>query len=340
MNVFNRAWRLVASAAALTTAIFLSAAPGQAQSYEMKIGFATINDPQHAIGKLMADTLRTKSNGRIVARVFPAGQLGKIARMIEGLQIGTVEALIAPPGFLFGINPAFQVPDAPGLFDDVKHAHRSLTDDKFRSKFSGLANKAGISMLSLFVYGPTSFASLSPIRNLSDLKGKKVRVLATKMESSLVGQFGAAGVPMPYVSVLPGLQRRTIDAVRSSIIVMGGSKFFTVTKYVTVVESGMIPSAVFASNIWLKKLPADLRAMVVNTAHQMEGKFTDIAINFGKKAEKLWRDNGAEVIRLSPEDQKLFMEKVRPLGDEFLGTNPKTKDMYSLLKASAERNRN
>ncbi len=324
---------------AVAASIMLNAAPLQAQTYDMKIGFATINDPQHAIARLLAETMNKRTSGRINARVFPAGQLGKIARMIEGLQFGTQEILIAPPGFLVSINAEFQVPDAPGVYDNVWHAHRALADPKFRSPYSKLANSAGIQMLALYIYGPTSFASRTPIRTISDLKGKKIRVLATKMESSLVGQFGAAGVPMPYVSVLPALQRKTIDAVRSSIIVMGGSKFFTVTKYVTVVESGMIPSSVFASQIWLKKLPADLRKMVLETTSGMEKKFTEIALDFGKKAEKLWKDNGAEVIRLTSTDQKAFMDKVKPLGDQFLGKNPKTKDMYRLLKASIERNR-
>lgn len=324
---------------ALAAALAVHAAPVQAQKFEMKIGFATINDPQHAIGNKLAEEITKQTSGRINARIFPAGQLGKIARMIEGLQLGTQEVLIAPPGFLVGLNPAFQVPDAPGAFDDVWHAHRSLTDPKFRGPYSKLALGTGIRMLTLYVYGPTSFASLKPIRTLSDFKGQKVRVLATKMESELVNQFGATGVPMPYVSVLPALHRRTIDGVRSSIIVMGGSKFFTVTKYVTVVESGMIPSAIFGSELWLKKLPADLRKTVLDTTRGMEKQATGIALDFGKKAEKLWKDNGAEVIRLSAADQKAFMKKVRPLGDKFLGGNPKTKSMYTVLKASIERNR-
>ncbi len=40
---------------------------------------------------------------------------------------------------------------------------------------------------------------------------------------------------------------------------------------------------------------------------------------------------------LSATDQKTFMDKVKPLGDEFLGKNEKTKDMYALLKAAAAR---
>jgi TRAP-type C4-dicarboxylate transport system substrate-binding protein len=194
-------------------------------------------------------------------------------------------------------------------------------------------------MASLYVYGPTSFASKKPIRTLADLKGQKVRVLATKMESALVGKFGAAGVPMPYTEVLPGLQRGTIDAVRSSIIVMGGSKFFTVTKFVTVVESGMIPSAVMVSEAWLKKLSADQRKFVEETVAGISQWATDTAEDFGKRAEKLWKDNGAEVIRLSAAEQKQFMDTVRPLGDEFLGGNNKVKDMYNLLKKAVARTR-
>ena len=88
----------------------------------------------------------------------------------------------------------------------------------------------------MYVYGPTSFASKKPIRTLADFKGKNPSSGNQDGEHT-VGKFGAAGVPIPYTEVLPALQRGTIDAVRSSIIVMGGSKFFTVTKSITVVKA-------------------------------------------------------------------------------------------------------
>ena len=320
--------------AALAVAGYAGAATAQ---MDMKIGFATINDPQHAIGTEIQKRFKANAALKISPRVFPAAQIGSIPRMIEGLQFGTLEALITPPGFLVGINPNFQVPDAPGMFDDVFHAHRALNDPEFFGKYSQLAANRGMVMASLYVYGPTSFASKTPIRKLADFKGKKIRVLATKMESALVRSFGAAGVPMPYSEVLPGLQRGTVDAVRSSIIVMGGSKFFTVTKSITVVESGMIPSAVMVSGAWLKKLSADQRKTVLASLRGMSDWNTNTAADYGKRAEKLWKDNGAEVIRLSDADQKAFMGKVKPLGDEFLGKNDKTKDMYALLKEAAAR---
>ena len=66
---------------------------------------------------------------------------------------------------------------------------------------------------------------------------------------------------------------------------------------------------------------------------------TKTAADFGTRAEKLWKDNGAEVIRLSAADQKTFMDTVRPLGDQFLGQhkNDGVRKMYGLLKEAAKR---
>jgi C4-dicarboxylate-binding protein DctP len=344
MKAFGHSLRIQASAAAAALAFGLSAAGGGSalgQAMDVKIGYATINDPQHEIGLRWAAKLSKEFGGKFNARVFPAGQLGGIPRMVEGVLLGTQELYIGPPGFFVGLNPAFQVADAPGLFTDEKNAIAALSEPSFRNPFVELAVAKGVRGLSLYLYGPDSYATLTPFRTLADLKGKKIRVLATKMESELVGQFGATGVPMDYTEVLAALSNKTLDGVRSSIIVMGGSKFFTVTKYITITNDGMIPSGVWASEAWLNKLPADLRAQVIKLGRDIEKESNDIALDFGTKAEQLWKDNGAEIIHLSAADQKEYMNRVRPLGDKFLGNhdNAQVKQMYGLLKAAVAKHK-
>jgi TRAP-type transport system periplasmic protein len=342
MKTFGHFLR-VPSAAAVALACGLSIASGtaSAQAIDVKIGFATINEPQHEIGKIFADKLNKDFDGKFSARVFPAGQLGSIGRMVEALQLGTQELGIFPPGFFVGLNPAFQVPDAPGIFDDAMHAHRSMTDPMFWKPYTELGIPKGVRVVSLYVYGPTQFATLRPFRTLDDLKGMKIRVLATKMEAALVNAFGATGVPMDYVEVGAALTNKVLDGVRSSIIVMGGSRFYTITKYITITDDGQIPSGIWASEQWLQKLPADQRAAMLKLGKDSEEAYTKIALEFGLTAEKLWKDNGAEIIRLSSADQKAFMDRVRPLGDEFLGKhdNEGVRNMYALLKQSVEKNR-
>lgn len=310
----------------------LGAIPAQAQ-YKMRIGMVTINDPQHAFAKKYGGEVEKRSGGKIKVTVFPAAQLGKIPRQFENLKLGVQAGFMAPPGFLSGMNVAFQTPDGPGLFKSFWHAQNTLTTPKFRDNFLKLADSHGIIGVGIFNYGPTSIASLKPIRTISDMKGLKIRVLATKMESKLAKVLGMTGVPMPYSEVLPALQRKTIDGVRSSIVVMGASKFFTTTKYITLIESGFIPSALWISKRWLKKMPKDLQNIVIKTGRDLETWAGKYAADANSKAVALWKNNGAEVIRLSATEQAAITKKLAPLGDEFLGNNPKTSEMCALLKS-------
>jgi TRAP-type C4-dicarboxylate transport system substrate-binding protein len=334
--------RAAAVAAGVAAVCFgSSAGPAWAQAADVKIGLVSINDPQHEIGKRLADYLNNNFGGKFNARVFPGAQLGGIPRQVEGLQLGTQEFFITPPGFLVGLNQAFTVPDAPGLFVDEMHANNSITDPAFRDRYVDLAVSKGVRGLSLFMYGPTQYATLTPFRTLADLKGKKIRVLASKMESELVSQFGGTGVPMDYTEVLAALTNKTLDGVRTSMVVMGGSKFFTVTKYLTVTNDGYIPDVIWASEAFLQKLAADDRARLIKLGLDMQKENIEVALDFGRKAEQLWKENGAEVIRLSAADQKEYMDRVAPLGDKYFGNhdNPQVREMYALLKTAVEKHR-
>ena len=313
-------------------AVAVLAAGSASAQFKMNIGMVTINDPQHAVAKQFKKMIEERSGGKIEAKVFPAGQLGKIPRQLENLKIGAQAAFLSPPGFLSGMNIAFQAPDAPGLYKNYWHAHNAFTTPEFRTPYLKLAEKHGITGVAIYNYGPTSIASRKPIRKIDDLKGLKVRVLATKMESKLAGVLGMTGVPMPYLEVLPALQRRTIDACRSSIVVMGASKFFTTTKSITLIESGMIPSVLYVSQRWMNKMPKDLQDLVRKTGRDIELFAGRYAAGANKNAEALWKKNGAEVIRLSAADQAAVTSRLAPLGDEFLGGNPKTAKMYGILK--------
>jgi TRAP-type C4-dicarboxylate transport system substrate-binding protein len=317
--------------AAVVAFAAVSAVPAAAQ-HTMRIGMVTINDAQHTFAQKYAEELMKRTNNAIKVEVFPAAQLGSIPRQIENLKIGAQGGFISPGGFFSGLDRGFEVTDAPGIFKTFWHAQNAITDPEFRSKYTTLGEKQGVLGVAVFNYGPTSIASLSPIKTIDDMKGLKIRVLATKMESKLASVLGMTGVPMPYTEVLPALQQKTIDGCRSAISVMAASKFYTTSKYVTVIESGMIPSALWISKAWLRKLPKDLQDAVVKTGHDLEGWAGKNAKGFLDRAEKLWTDNGGEVLRLSAADQAEVIKRLAPLGDEFLATDPVTKDLYELLK--------
>jgi TRAP-type C4-dicarboxylate transport system substrate-binding protein len=327
--------RQVGIAVALVCAAGL-AVPAAAQT-EMRIGFVTINDGQNALADKFKEEVEKRSKGAIKGSVFPAAQLGKIPRQIENLKIGAQAVFISPPGFLSGLNTGFQAPDAPGIFKNFWHAHNALTDPKFREPYLKLAESQGILGITIANNGPSSIAAIKPIRTLDDMKGLKARVLATKMESKMASVLGMTGVPMPYSEVLPALQQRTLDACISNVAVMAPSKFYTAAKYITLTDAGMIPSVLWISKRWLAKLPKDQQAMILKLGPELDHWWGHQTLAFVEKGKKTWKDGGGEVIMLPAKDQAEMIKRLEPLGDEFLGADPKTKVLYGLFRDALKR---
>lgn len=315
------------------------AAGTAAQPMEMKIGFITINDSQHETAKLFTEEIAKRTNGAIQGRVFPAGQLGSIARQIEGIQFGTQEVFLSPPGFFVGINPAFQAPDAPGMFESVWHQHKALNHPLFRDKFLALADQANITGVSIWAAGKTSIATRTPVKTLDDLKGMKLRVLASKTEIGFVKALGATGVPLDFAETLAAIQNRTLDGARSVVLVLGPSKFYTAAKYLYNEGSAVIPQAMWVSKPWLAKLTADQRQAIFDTALSLTDRSGLIALEISSRWEKLWVENGGEIVEPSVKDRAEIAQRIATLGDDTLGTDPKVKDMYALMKQAAEATR-
>ena len=317
-------------------AAVLAATAANAKTYDMKCGFVTVNDSQHRSAEIFKDKVGKATGGAIGVRIFPLAQLGTIPRQVEGVQLGTQECFISPPGFFVGLNQAFQAPDAPALFESQMHQHRSLNHPTVRDKFLALASHAGIVGNYTWSAGATAVASRNPIKTLGDFNGRKIRVLATKMEIATLKTVGATGIPMPYSEVLPALQRKGIDGVRSGIIVMGPSKFYTVAKYIYNEKSAFIPSGMWLNRKWLDGLPKEHRAAIFEIGKEMGDITVKIAIEITAKWETLWGEKGGTVTEPTEADRAELFRRVRPLGDEFLGKNPKIAPMYKLIKAAAQ----
>ena len=327
----------IVSVAALGAAVALAPTMASAQTV-MKIGFVTINDGQHKSANWIAKEVNKRTNGSINVKVFPAAQLGKIPRQIEGVLLGTQEAFISPPGFFKGLNPAFAAPDAPGLFDSFAHQTNTLNHPSVRDKFLNLATSKGVTGMYIVSAGASAFAMREPIRKLSDAQGKKIRVLASPMEVAIMREIGAAGTPMAYSEVLPAIQRRVLDGASSAVVVMGPSKFYTAAKYLTPTHFTYIPTSMWTSAKWLAKLSDKERAILKQVGKDVTATANKWSEDDTKKWEKKWGEEGGTVIRLNEAERKAALAKLRPLEQIFL-KDPKIAPTYKLIKAAAAKTR-
>jgi TRAP-type C4-dicarboxylate transport system substrate-binding protein len=338
-------WRTPRSlTAALTAALLaaaatwgIAAAPGEAATITFKCSTATLNDVQHEWCKRYGARLEKRSNGRIKAQTFPANQLGSIPRQIEGVQLGTIESWIGPPEFLVGIDSRFQVLTAPYLFNDMDHAYRVINDREFLDKFLVLAEGKGVKGVSLIVYGPAGFNSRTPVRTPDDLRGKKIRVLATPIETAMMAALGATGVPMPLGEVLPALQQGALDGVESSLTVFTTFKYYDVAKWHTNTNHYTITSIATVSKKWYDGLPADLQRAVVEEGRAVHAELLDWTKNFYNQGVTVWKEKTKDGwIELTAEQRAAFRKPMEGVDEKVAGQVAGVKEWLDLLRAKSK----
>ena len=339
MTLGRGIWRSGAKAVAAVVALAGAVAPAAAQTYTLKIGNATINDVQHEWQKRWGARVEKRAGGRIKVEIYPASQLGSIPRMLEGLQLGTVEAWIGPPEFVVGHDPRFQVLGAPGVFDSMAHAYRVIGDGKFRETIMSLGEAKGMKGVSLIVYGPTSYATRRPVRTLDDFRGLKIRVFASPMQTLALARLGATAAPMPLSEVMPALQRGAIDGNRTGITIFTTFKYYDVLKTVTETHDAMVTSIALVSKAWYDKLPPDLQAILVEEGEAVQKELFDWTVDFNEKGRKLWVEKGGELIKLPAADQAEMMKRLSTVGDEVVAAQPQLKAVYDLMVRTAREKR-
>lgn len=332
--------QLVSAARTLGFAAFvlaLAAGGATAQTMVMKLSTATLNDAQHEWMKRFAAKIESNSGGRIKAEIYPASQLGAIPRQIEGTQLGSIQAWIGPPEFLVGVDQRFELLSVPGLFQNDQQVIKTLNDPEFAKAFLALGANKGLVGASLFLTGPMTFVSRTPIRTLADIRGKKIRVLASPFQTEQLTRLGGTGVPLSLGDVLPALQQGTLDGAMGALPVFTALQYYDSAKYQTESGQAYIFSTAWLSKRWFDALPADLKAAVLTTAKQAGEEAVPWSLDFLVAQRKVWVDKGGELIQLSAADKAELMQKMAPIGPEIVKSKPELKPLWDQLLAAAKR---
>ena len=124
----------------------------------------------------------------------------------------------------------------------------------------------------------------------------------------------------------------------SAVVVMGPSKFYTAAKYLTPTHFTYIPTSMWTSAKWLKKLSQKERDILSQVGKEVTATANKWSEDDTKAWEKKWGDEGGTVIRLKEDKRKAALARLRPLENIFL-KDPKIAPMYKLIKAAAAKTR-
>lgn len=319
----------------LSCAVVTSAA---AQQFTMKISSPTINDVTQEWAKEFKAGMQARVGDRIKIEFYPASQLGQIPATVEGVAMGTIEAVAPASGFLIGLEPRFQVFDAPGLFADMAQAQRVFADPAVRARLATFGGSKGVEPIAAWPHGPVMLVSHKAIRKVDDFKGQKIRVPgAAPLQIEPFRKLGALPVSMPLGEVLSAMQNHTIDGTVAAATVFTAFKYYDLAKGMTGLPGSFLIVPVMVNKAFLKSLGPELEAIVRDEALKAQRRIEtfgqdDVRRTFGK-----WKANGGEIIELPAPEANRYLAQVQSVLPNLLKSNPKLKDDYDALVAAAER---
>jgi TRAP-type C4-dicarboxylate transport system substrate-binding protein len=223
------------------------------------------------------------------------------------------------------------------MFKGNEHARRVLNVPEFRKIFSDFSMTRGMVPIGYHVYDHQSVVFKTPVTNLAGFAGKRTRVLASETEQASIASLGAAPVPMSLPEVMPALQQGTIDAVSSALNVYVAFRYQDIAPNVVDTGLWMLTTTSMVSKVFYDKLPADLQKIVMETGVKLEPATHKWQVERIARDTKLWSDRGGKMVKLSAAEQADAEKRVNAAVQTVLEKNAPSKELYSKLKAIADK---
>ncbi len=283
------------------------------------------------MAELYAQYVEKLSDGQMKIQVFPGGAIAPALEVTDAVQKGIAELGHLWPGYDIGRDPTTAILGGyAGGMESVPMLHWLYTGGGKELWREFREEKFGVVAFPMGIRPPEAFAhSHKPIRTLDDFKGLKMRTVGAWAQ--ILPELGASVVSLPGGEVYQALERKVIDATEwatpgENVI----SGFHEIAKYVIVPGSHQ-PSAPFELVINMKKwneLSDELKGVLEKAAELATFESWVRIGRLDMGALEKFRENGNEIIFLSPETQKRVHELGREWAAKIAQENPWFKKVF------------
>ena len=293
----------------------------------MKIKLGLVTKPgsaQNIAAEKFKELIEQRSKDKIKVHIFHSASLGNETEILQQVQMNTVQMAIITGGPFDTFDPIARVINYPFLFKGNAQADEIL-DGPLGAEILKSLESSGFKGL---CFSENGFRNLTNNKRLvkspADIKGLKIRVMASAIHKAIWKALGANPTPMPW-PIYTELEQGVIDGQENPLWVMEVYKFYEIQKYMTLSRHVYSYHIDVASLKWWKTLDSKTRDMIQKAMY--EAAVFQRKQNRDKDAArlKLLKEKGMQVEE-NP-DIAAFRAKVANLKDMDLYGDPKVKAM-------------
>jgi tripartite ATP-independent transporter DctP family solute receptor len=252
----------------------------------------------------------------MVVNQFPAAQLGQEPAMLQKVRSGDIDFIITSTANGATLTPQMGVLSLHFLFEDENHLAKAIASKELNDAMKSLVDETvqGAKMLALLTLGFRNLYSKQEVTRVADLKGKKVRVQATKTEDTHFPAYGAQPVHMPFGEVYTSLQTGVVDMAENGVNVYLSNKHYEVAPVMSFTEHEANNNLLWVSQKTWDSLTAEQKGWVQTAAAEVGRLEPPYALKLEKESAERLKKIGAKIV--DKVDKGGFIAAAKPIQDQ------------------------
>lgn len=261
------------------------------------------------------EEVESESGGAIKVEIYPDGVLGSDQDVMQMVNSNEIQMAEAGTSVFTVLGDQFGVLDLPYMFTDWDTMNEAVTGG-LGDMYKGWLEEQGYYGLGFFWDGcKTVSNSKKPIKDISDLKGMKVRITDSPLYQMTLKDMGANPTAMAWGDIFSGLQQGTVDGMDVVALSVYSNGWYEAIKYWSTMNYDYNNCIVYTSKAFMDSLPADLKDIVTTAAQNMQDLDREAARAEEQKCIDAMAKEGVQVDDVN--DISQFVEAVQPVYDEY-----------------------
>ena len=285
--------------------------PGVAKADDpIELSFQLCYNPAHTLWgqvfKPWADSFAEKTNGKFTIHLFPNNAIVDNPEVSKAIKNGLMDMGAWTPFHNPRETPYLATVAIPSFMKNCVQGSLALRkwietmpEAKKESQSVGIPIAAWTS-------APTSIVSMTtPVHTPDDLKGRRILCLSGA-DANILTAWGALPVKISVPDLFVGLQRGMGDGCIGTPPGQKGWKVQEIAKSCSVIPSQNVPYILSINKESFEDLPKEYQDLLLESAKGLSDQISKALNDDIENALKLFADCGMEIVRLTPEQQKMF----------------------------------
>jgi tripartite ATP-independent transporter DctP family solute receptor len=238
--------------------------------------------------------------------------------VVEQVQSNAVQMTRVSLGIVGPVVPDVNVFNLPFIFRDQAHM-RAIIDGEVGQEILDKITNSEFNLVALgwMDGGTRNLYTKKPVRQISDLKGMKIRVQGNPVFIDTINQMGGNGIAMATGEIFSALQTGVIDGAENNPPTMLEHNHYQNAKFYTLTEHLILPEPIVMSKITWNKLNPEQQALVKKLAREAQMEERVLWDKKSSEAEAKLKAGGVEFIALTAEQKKAFYDATQPVRDKY-----------------------